>query len=196
GDRDAGSALLLALHEELAQHARSALARVAALVAIGKRQEAAATVRAVLDVGPNPTALAALVLAPVPELETRLAGWAASGDAAIRGAVCAALPAASPRTAASLIVRGLRDPAATVRATCAAAAARADRSHPDAAMVKRLRELVRDRDRSVRARAVTALGLLDPAHAVHAIDDLAPEVRAAFAASATEAELRLLVADR
>ena len=196
GDRAAAPALILALRDELAQHARSAIARVAALVAIGHAQEAAGAVRAVLDGGPSPVALAALVLVPIPELETKLVSWAASGDAATRGAVCAALPAASPRSAASLIVRGLRDADATVRATCADAAARGDRGHPDAAMVKRLRELARDRDRSVRARAVAAIALLDPAHPVHAIDDPALEVRAAAAASATEAELRVLVADR
>jgi HEAT repeat protein len=196
GDRAATPALVFALRDELAQQARSAIARVAALVAIGQAQEAAGAVRAVLDGGPSPVALAALVLVPIPELETRLVSWAASGDAATRGAVCAALPAAAPRSAASLIVRGLRDADATVRAICADAAARADRSHPDAAMVKRLRELARDRDHSVRARAVTAIGLLDPAHPVRAIDDPAVVVRAAFAARATEAELRVLIADR
>lgn len=195
-DRAAAPALMFALRDELAQQARSAIARIAALVAIGHAQEAADAVRAVLDGGPSPIALAALVLVPLPALEAKLARWAASGDPATRGAVCAALPAAAPRRATSLIVRGLRDPDATVRATCTDAAARADRAHPDAAMIKRLRELVRDRDRSVRARAVAAIGALDPAHPVHAIDDPAPEVRAAFAASATEAELRVLVADR
>lgn len=63
-------------------------------------------------------------------------------------------------------------------------------------MVMRLRELARDRDLSVRARAVAAIGALDPAHPVRAADDPAAEVRAAFAATATEAELRALAADR
>jgi HEAT repeat protein len=62
--------------------------------------------------------------------------------------------------------------------------------------VRRLRELARDRDRSVRARAVAAIGALDPAHPVRAVDDPVTEVRAAVAASATEAELRVLIADR
>jgi HEAT repeat protein len=196
GDRAAAPALLNALRDDLAQHSRVALARVAALAAIGHAEDAAEAVRSVLDGGPNATALAALVIVPVPAVAPRLATWAASGDTATRGAVCAALPAAAPETAAALIVRGLRDADATVRATCADAAAREDRAHPDAAMVKRLRELARDRDRSVRARAVAAIGLLDPAHPVHAADDPAPEVRAAFAATATAAELRALVADR
>jgi HEAT repeat protein len=195
-DRAAAPALVFALTDELAQHARSAIARVGALVAIGHAQEAAAAVRAVLDGGPSPTALAALGLVPVPELEHRLARWAGAGDAATRAAVCAALPAAAPRSASALIVRGLRDADATVRATCTDAAARTDRARPDAAILRRLRELARDRDRSVRARAIAAIGALDPAHPVRAVDDPVTEVRAAFAASATEAELRVLIADR
>jgi len=196
GDRAAGPALLAALRDDLAQHAPSARPRVAALVAIGYARQAAEIVRAVLDGGPNPTALAALSLLPIPALADKLATWATHGDPATRGAVCAALPEAAPGGAIVLIVRGLRDADATVRATCADAAARADRAHPDAAMVKRLHELARDRDRSVRARAVAAVGVLDPAHPVHAADDPAPEVRAAFAATATLAELLALIADR
>ena len=196
GDRAAAPALLVALRDDLAQHSRIALARVAALAAIGHADDAAEAVRAVLEAGPNATALAALAIVPAPAVVPRLAMWAASGDTATRGAVCAALPAAAPDTAAALIVRGLRDPDATVRAICADAATREDRTRPAPAMVKRLRELARDRDRSVRARAVAAIGLLDPAHPVHAVDDPAAEVRAAFAATATEAELRVLVADR
>src|SRR6185503_5078178 len=63
-------------------------------------------------------------------------------------------------------------------------------------MVRRLRELARDRDRSVRARAVAALAALDPAHPVRVLDDPAPEVRAAFAPVASEADLRVLIGDR
>jgi HEAT repeat protein len=196
GDRAAAPALLAALHDDLAQRSRIALVRIGALVAIGQALPASDIVRQVLEGGPNPVALAALVLVPVPALAPKLAGWAMHGDTATRGAVCAALPAAAPASAAALIVRGLRDPDATVRATCADAAAREDRAHPDPGMVRRLRELARDRDRSVRARAVAALGVLDPTHPVHAIDDPAPEVRAAFAPSATAAELRTLAGDR
>jgi HEAT repeat protein len=195
-DRAAAPALLVALHDDLAQHSRLALARVAALVAIGRAPDAAAAVGSVLDGGPNATALAALVLTPIPALADKLVAWAAGGDTATRGAVCAALPAAAPDHAVALIVRGLRDADATVRATCAGAAAREARAHPDVAMVTRLHELARDRDLAVRARAVAAIGALDPAHPVRAADDPAPEVRAAFAATATEAELRALAADR
>jgi hypothetical protein len=61
--------------------------------------------------------------------------------------------------------------------------------------VRRLRELARDRDRSVRARAVAAVAALDPAHPVRAAEDPASEVRAAFAAAASEPELAVLAAD-
>ena len=195
-DRAAGPALLAALRDDLAQRSRMAIPRVAALVAISQAQPAADIVRQLLDGGPNPIALAALALVPVPALAPRLAGWAADGDRATRGAVCAALPAAAPARAAALIVHGLRDPDATVRAICADAAMRGDRTRADPAMVARLHALARDRDRSVRARAVAALGLLDPAHPVRAADDPAAEVRAAYAQAASTAELRLLAVDR
>jgi HEAT repeat protein len=197
-DRAAAPALLAALRDDLVQHSRFALARVAALVAIGHAPDAAEAVRSVLDGGPNATALAALVLTPIPALSGKLVEWAADRDTATRGAVCAALPAAAPDRAVGLIVRGLRDADATVRATCAGAAARQARAPADPGMIARLHELARDRDLSVRARAVAAIGALDPAHPVRAAEDPAAEVRAAFAATATatEAELRVLATDR
>src|SRR5439155_658005 len=119
-------------------------------------------VRAVLDAGPSATALAALGLVPLPELEGRLAPWAGSGDAAIRAAVCAALPAAAPRGAGALIARGLRDADATVRATCADAAARRDplARRCRRARAARARRLARGRDRRAGAhdRAARPLG--------------------------------------
>jgi len=47
----------------------------------------------------------------------------------------------------------------------------------------------------VRARAVAAIGRLDPAHRVRAAGDPAPEVRTAFAATASEPELQVLAGD-
>jgi len=196
GDRAAAPALLLALRDDLRQHSSVALARVRALVALGHAADAAAVVRAVLDGGPNTTALAALAIVPIPAMAGKLAAWAVARDAVTRGAVCTALPDAAPERAVALIARGLRDPDATVRATCADAAGRRDPAHPDPAAVRRLHELARDRDRSVRAHAVAALGRLAAAHPLHAAEDPAPEVRAAFARMATEAELRMLVGDR
>jgi HEAT repeat protein len=196
GDRAAGPALLAALRDDLAHEPRIARARIAALVAIGRAGDAADAVRAVLAAGPSPAALAALGLVPIPAIGPRLAVWSARGDAALRGAVCAALPGAAPASAVALIARGLRDADATVRATCADAAGREDRARPDPATLRRLRELARDRDRTVRARAIAALAALAPAHPVRAVEDPAPEVRAAFAAVATDAELAVLVTDR
>jgi HEAT repeat protein len=94
-----------------------------------------------------------------------------------------------------LIARGLRDADARVRATCAEAAGRSATALALAPTVRRLRELARDRDLVVRARAIAALGRLDPAHTVRAGADPAPEVRAAFAAAASELELRALAVD-
>jgi HEAT repeat protein len=62
--------------------------------------------------------------------------------------------------------------------------------------VRRLRVLARDRDRTVRARAIAALGIADPGHRLRAIDDPAPEVRAASVVGASESDLRTLAADR
>ncbi|HSK03793.1 MAG TPA: hypothetical protein VK932_21215, partial [Kofleriaceae bacterium] len=133
------------------------------------------------------------------------------GDARVRAGVCAALPASAPAQAVQLLGRGLRDPDATVRAACADAVARlitAGASPPagaadarggaaDAALlVRRLRELVRDRDHLVRARAIAALVVLDPGFRIRVLDDPAAEVRAAGAAVASEADLRALAADR
>ena len=200
GDRTAAPVLAAALRDDLVHAPQIALARVAALVAIGRGDTAADVVRAALDDGPSPGALAALGvlgaigLAP-PALGARLAAWFSDGDAATRGAVCAALPGAAPAAAGGLILRGLRDAEATVRATCADAAGRAGRARPDAATLRRLRELAHDRDRSVRARAVAAVAALDPAHPVRAADDPAPEVRAAAAPVASEPELVALLGD-
>ena len=204
GDRAAAPVLVAALRDDLAHAPRIALARIEALVAIGRGEDAADVVRSMLDDGPSPAAVTALGalgalgahgLVPRQSIAPRLTAWSTSGDAATRGAVCTALPGAAPAAAVALIMRGLRDPDATVRAICADAAGREDRVHPDPATVRRLRELARDRDRSVRARAVTALAALDPVHPVRAADDPAPEVRAAFAAAATEPELVALLAD-
>ncbi|MEJ7600975.1 MAG: HEAT repeat domain-containing protein [Kofleriaceae bacterium] len=95
-------------------------------------------------------------------------------------------------------MKGLRDADAMVRASCVDAAVRGHkaRSRPDPTLVRRLRELARDRDRAVRARAIGALGVFEPAARIRAIDDPAAEVRAASVSGASESELRVLAADR
>lgn len=211
GDPAAASPILADYRADLASRPRVALEKTAALVKLGRAADVAAALRAELAPpraggappgAPGSAALAALALAPDPELAPKLAGWLQRGDARVRAGVCTALPAAAPAQAAQLVGRGLRDPDATVRAACAEAVgrSRASGAAPDAPLVRRLRELVRDRDRVVRARAVAALAILDPGRrpplGTGAVDDPAAEVRAAAAASATDAELRVLAADR
>lgn len=196
GDSAAGGVLLDDYSVDLAERPRVALEKTAALVRLGRTSEVATAIRAAVGTV-NPTAIAALALVPDPALAPRVASWLAHGDARVRAAACAALPVAAPVKAAAWIRRGLGDADATVRAACADAAARAARlGSPDAAVARRLKELLRDRDRAVRARAVAALAILEPASRLRAVADPAAEVRAAAAALASDAELRALAADR
>ena len=193
--------LLAGLASDLATHTRLALAKAQALVTLGRRSDVNAIVRQKLGAMPDgsaATALAVLGFAPDRELAAKLPGWFTRGDARVRAGVCSALPAGAPVAAPQLIMKGLRDADAMVRATCVEAAVRAHkaRSRPDAMLVRRLRELARDRDRAVRARAIGALGVLDPASRIRAIDDPAAEVRVASVSGASESELRTLAADR
>ncbi|MEO8704062.1 MAG: TonB C-terminal domain-containing protein [Kofleriaceae bacterium] len=190
-------ALTADLATDLAQRPRVAIAKIRTLVAIRRGGEAAKAVSAELSTStkPSQTGLAALALVPDPKLAGKLPGWFANGDAAIRGAVCSALPSAAPDLAAGLVLRGLRDADAGVRAACTDAAVRGRARVADPNVVKRLRELARDRDRTVRARAIAALGYIEPGHRLRAADDPAPEVRAASVIGAPEPLLRTLVAD-
>jgi HEAT repeat protein len=216
--RRAAEAILADYRADLASRRRVALEKTAALVKLGRAADVAAAIRAELEApsldgappaasgaapaspgaapAPGSIALAALALAPDPSLAPQLAAWFQRGDARVRADVCAALPASAPAQALQLLGRGLRDADATVRAACADAAARVGGAAPDAQLVRRLRELARDRDHLVRARAVAALAVLDPAVRIRVQGDPAAEVRAAGTATATEAELRALAGDR
>ena len=213
-DRDAAAVLLSELPGDLAEHPRLVLAETRALVALGRAADAAAVLRVALDkTPPNPNALQALAVAPVPELAGKLVGWLEHGDARTRAAVCTALAGglgpptrAGSASAWPAITRGMRDPDAMVRAACADAAA-AQTSSPSAPgrapAIARLRQLARDRDRGVRAHALSAIVALDPSHLVSAAADPASEVRAAFATalasalpSEADADLRELIDDR
>lgn len=190
-------ALLDGLAGELDDRPEIALAKIQALAALGAHAEAARVIHAALATPSKTravaTAVAALAIVPDPALAPGLAKWFARGDAEVRQSVCAALPAAAPARAGAIVARGLRDPDATVRGTCADAAAR----HGKRAAVPRLVELVRDRDEAVRARAIAALGVLDPrSRPRSALRDRAPRVRAAAAVGASEADLRILAVDR
>jgi len=120
-----------------------------------------------------------------PALATELVKRLEGGDAAHRAAWCAALAGADIDVAAPLIGRGLRDGDAAVRRECLDAVMLHERSQPThkqiAALEPRIRDLARDRDNSVRARAVAALLVLDTPHYVRAARDPSGEVRAAYA---------------
>ncbi len=197
GDPAAAPALVADLREDLASRPRLGVAKVHALAVLRRPRDAAPAIRAELEAGASAGALAALFFAPDPQLVPKLDRWAASGDARVRAAVCTALPDAAPAVAAKLIARGMRDPAATVRASCTDALARGHAQAPiEGATLRRLYELTRDRDQRVRAHAIAATRLLEPSRRVRAVDDPAPEVRAASALGASESELRTLAADR
>jgi len=205
GDGDAAGPLRDALATDVRVEPRLALDEARALVALGHASDAAAALAPGLDASPpNPAALAALAAVPEPARARQLDAWLAHGDPRTRAAVCAAL--AAPSTSRATLARGLRDPDASVRAACAAAATApvgGTLGAPAPAVVRGLRDLLRDRDDAVRAAAVTALVSLELTPPPATAADPAPAVRAAFATalgastSATAAvTLRALAEDR
>jgi hypothetical protein len=209
-DDGAVPALLAGLPVDLPDHPRLALAETLALVRLGHSDDAATAVlkdihmMMMMSTRPHPIALQALALAPVSTIDPELKLWMRSGDAPTRAGVCTAAGARGANLA--LLAKGLGDPDASVRVACIDAA-RARAGEPTIATVApRIRELVRDRDRQVRAHALAAaveLRVLDDAHLASAADDPASEVRAAFATALATAlpsqavgDLRVLVDDR
>ncbi|MCX5741184.1 MAG: hypothetical protein NT062_01655, partial [Proteobacteria bacterium] len=184
---------------------RLSLPEVAALVALGARAAAAATLAGVIEdharaakATPPVGALAAFALAPTASLGPTLVAWFERGDPRARAAVCAAL-AGIPQAHAATVARGLRDADASVRASCIEVAVVRERDQPSASTLARIRELARDRDHRVRARAIAALVALAP----NALPKLEagdpPEVRAAFAGAHprnADDTLRELAGDR
>jgi HEAT repeat protein len=162
GDEAAVPRLLDALPGDLGEQPAVAVAEARALVALGRGGDAARVIAAAL-----PTSAAAFAIAPTPSRVPALTAKFASYDAPTRAALCGALP---------VLAAGLRDADATVRASCADAAV----AHASSAIVARLIELARDRDRTVRAHAIAALAQLAPQR-LPIVDDEAPSVRAAYA---------------
>jgi hypothetical protein len=209
-DVDAAETLLQQLPADLPEHPRLALAEARALVALGRSVDAAGAIRSSLEqagASPGAVALAALAFTPVPSLAPALARWLAHGDARTRAGVCAAAQGTSLDVAWAWMREGLRDRDATVRARCVdAITAHSSGAVTDrrlAGAIPRLRVLAQDRDRAVRASAITALVALDPSHPERAVDDPAAEVRAAYAAALAiartgeaDSELRALIDDR
>jgi HEAT repeat protein len=193
-DREAAPPMLAQLPIDLAEHDRLAAAETRVLVKLERTDDATKAIRALLDADgatPHPIAVRALAFDPIPGLAGKLAKWFDRGDARTRAAVCAALSGGAP--AWGQILRGLRDADATVRATCADSAGKQRRggAKPPGDVVATLRELARDRDAAVRAKAITAAG-----NPIRAVGDPAPEVRIAAAAVASLADLKVLVEDK
>lgn len=208
GDKESVEKIAALLANDLRHYPKIALAEAAALVDLGAADRAKKLVTDALVAPPPITALHAhaIVFAGVASpVDARFAEWFANGDARTRAAVCAAQPLGASQKGRAVIARGLRDGDATVRATCADAASRqfgslaVDRDEVSAtrdrtALDKRLRELTKDRDRLVRARAIAALA----AHGVVIVDaaqDTAPEVRIAVAPALPVASLQALFGD-
>jgi TonB family protein len=206
GDMSALPLLVDELAQSFEDRPEIALAKVSALAVLGRPEEAA---RAIKDALAHPehkrglaTAIAALAIVPDDKLASQLAKWFGRGDAEIRQSVCLALPQAAPQQALALVMRGLRDPDANVRATCATSAVRPLVTGTKAVrawnreLADRLVALTRDRDESVRVHAVAALGSVDPSLRPRDVfRDRAARVRAAAVIGASDADLRALAAD-
>lgn len=199
-DTEAVAAILLQLPKDMETSPELARAATRALARLGRADDAAKALRyALTDNDPNLVALEAFANAPLsalPKLDT----WFKLGNPRVRAAICSALPGAPAAQALQRLRKGLADRDATVRATCATAAAHVAASNTgrDAQLVRSIRKLARDPDRAVRASAIRALATLDPMHRVDATADPAAEVRAAYASapSITDASLRTLIEDR
>jgi hypothetical protein len=198
-DREAAVAMLAQFPIDLAEHDRLALAETRALVKLDHTDDATKAIRTLLDAdgaNPHPIAVRALAHDPVPALAAKLAKWFERGDARTRAAVCGALSGGGP--AWSQILRGMRDGDATVRATCADSAGKQARAgaKPPGDVLATLRDLARDRDAAVRAKAITAAFAVAPQSPIRATVDPAPEVRIAAAGVASLADLKVLVEDK
>lgn len=214
-DLSSAELIVAGLKADLSGDPQLAVAEVEALWFLGDvgRAQAEALVQRTLDAvkpsgRPPLAALAALAWFRIPALDAKLTGWFARGDAGTRAAVCSALSDPDQR---ALVARGLRDRDARVRAACLARLrGLAVRSpvgiHLDDlgdAIITRVRELARDRDHAVRAGAVGVLvdfDARDPARETArriaaALRDPSPEVRAAAAWGANEAEFEALLVD-
>lgn len=198
-DRGAVESIAHQLRRDLAEHRRLALAETSALSRLGAAAEAEEVVAEALAAGPDPIALEAFAIVPRAALVPQLAIWLRRGQATTRTAVCAAVTGVTLPAAIELVARGLRDADATVRASCAIAATQTA-AHDRTLLARSRSELValqRDRDRAVRANALAAVALVDPAHLDRGAEDLAAEVREAYArTSADPGVLRTLAADR
>lgn len=182
GDSDAGDSIAHQLAVDLGERQGLALAETTALVALGRTSDAVAAIEKGLPANarvPNPVALEASGPVPLGALVARVTGWLAHGDATTRLAACSALAGEASTQAIQALGRALDDPDASVRATCAAAAAETP-AKALAPIAAKLVALQRDRDGAARANALIAVALADPAHLAAAAEDPRAEVRAAY----------------
>lgn len=209
GDKPSVEKIAALLGNDLRHYPKIALAEASALVELGAADRARTIVGdALAESAALVTALHAHAIAfatTTSPVDAKFGAWFSKGDSRTRAAVCAAQPAGTSKKGRAVIARGLRDGDATVRATCADAASRQFGSLPGdrdeasavrdrAVLDKRLRDLARDRDRLVRARAIAALA----GHGVAIVDaaaDTAPEVRIAAAPALPAAALQTLFGD-
>lgn len=197
GDHDAIDSLAAVLATDQGANVELTGGAARALVALGAADVVVRQVSAWLaagkaghDAAARTATWAALVTGATVAVPGAASDWrrlAGERDLAIRGAACRAMGTLPPEpTAWGVMRRGLGDPDASVRATCAqaiAAVARAGgRSDAAATLVT---NLLHDRDERVRGAAVAALAALDPTRAskeLPAIDrDRSPAVQAALA---------------
>lgn len=182
GDTEAADAIARQLAVDLGERRGLALAETTALVALGRTSQVVATIAKLLPATarvPNPIALEASAPVPLGALVPRGVGWLGHGDATTRMAACAALAGETSAQAVQALGKALDDPDASVRTSCAAAAA-ATPAKALAPIAAKLVALQRDRDGAARANALVAVALVDPPHLAAAADDPRPEVRAAY----------------
>ena len=185
GDHDAVASLTTVLATDQGANVELTGGAARALIALGAGDVVAQQVatwlaagKAGRDAAARTATWAALVTGAAVPVPTAAADWkrlAAGRDLAIRGAACRAM-GSLPGDVSSWAVtrRGLGDPDASVRATCAqaiAAAARAGGRSP--AATRLIVDLLRDRDERVRGAAVAALVALDPSRAARELPTVA-----------------------
>ncbi len=188
-DRAAASIALDHFRTDLLDDRRLALAQAELLASLHADADVATVLRDQLSraAAPEPTALAALAIVPIPELSSRIVGWTRSADSRVREAACSALVGVPRSEAVRALARGLGDRDAGVRAACLDTVRRRARDGELHALAPQVKKLAADRDTLVRATAIATLAELDPAALEGHAADRSPEVRAAYAAALARA---------
>ncbi len=200
-DQEAVATILDQLPKDLVTSPDLSRAATRALVRLDKFDAVALAIRRELaNHRPSPFALDALAHVPPHRLDVALDAWVQSSDPRFRASACRAMPGVPIAQAEKRIGPGLADRDATVRAACAAAAARVAMVslHGKRSLTLRIRSLVRDSDQAVRASAIEALGSMEPSLMTDVSSDPAAVVRAAYASlrSAPDGALLILIDDR